>query len=142
MINDSKSTTVAATQAALTAIADNFPGREITLMIGGQAKAGSWSPLMDQLVRVTKQAKNVVCFGQDGNLLLNHCRAAGVSARLAKDVADGLSSALACTSAQGVILFSPGCASFDEFSNFEQRGERFRKLVELRRSVARSTTLL
>ncbi len=129
VINDSKSTTVAASQAALRAVADEFSGREIVLMLGGLSKAGSWDPLISEASRTRNLCRTVVCFGRDRGLLRSHLEERGFKTVLAENVRSGLDQALKLCNGKQVILFSPGCASFDEFSNFEQRGEFFKGLV-------------
>jgi len=129
VINDSKSTTVAATVAALHSVHEILPGRRVTLMIGGLAKAGSWDPLMKALHSRRADMAPVVCFGQDANLLASHCRSAGVPGVTAPSLRAGVEVALSGMSPDGVLLLSPGCASFDEFGDFEERGRVFKELA-------------
>lgn len=130
VINDSKSTTVAATEAALSAVAEAYPERNLVLMIGGQSKAGSWEPLIKQVSKTKNFCGKVVCFGQDRKLLRSHFEEAGFETELAANVHDGLSAALKLCNGKNVILFSPGCASFDEFTSFENRGDVFKGLLQ------------
>jgi UDP-N-acetylmuramoylalanine--D-glutamate ligase len=126
VINDSKSTTVAATVAALETVREYYASSRIVLMIGGLSKAGSWAPLLS---RATDPRISFVCFGQDGALLASHCRAAGVEHIVAGNLQDATAQALSLTIGGGVALLSPGCASFDEFKDFEHRGEAFKTFV-------------
>jgi len=48
---------------------------------------------------------------------------------LDRAVADAAADAEAATAGDPVVLLSPACASFDQFRNFEERGDAFRKLV-------------
>lgn len=128
-INDSKSTTVAASVAALRSVVGSFPERKITLMIGGLAKAGSWEPLFSLITEFQNQLHRTVCFGKDGNILANHCRRYSLPYVQAASLADGVAAAAAQSSPDDVILLSPGCASFDEFSDFEERGTVFKSIV-------------
>jgi len=128
-INDSKSTTVASAVAAVSTWNRAFPNSRLTLMIGGQAKAGSWLPLMSQLKEYSSRIAPVICFGGDGNLLASHCRAANIPATLAPKLSDAVEIARKSAQPTDVVLLSPGCASFDEFSNFEERGNMFKSLV-------------
>lgn len=129
VINDSKSTTVAASVAALTTVAEHFNGKSLALLIGGLSKAGSWEPLLKQCNKISGSLLPIVCFGKDGPLLGSHCRAAGLSYQVVPTLEDAVHAGLAATQAGGVVLLSPGCASFDQFTDFEQRGEVFKRCV-------------
>ncbi len=129
VINDSKSTTVAASVAALTTVRQAFPVQPVTLMLGGLAKAGSWKPLLDEVSRNRASMLPVVCFGKDGPLLGNHCRAAGIEHVIVPTLRDAAAQGLELTTRGGVVLLSPGCASFDEFSDFEHRGREFKRYI-------------
>ncbi len=132
VINDSKATTVAAAAAAVQCVRESFPSQRLQLMIGGFAKAGSWDPLLNLLVQHSSSLLPVICFGKDGPLLASHCRERGVPWQIAPSVAGAVeaSRTLANGSSDVVQLFSPGCASFDEFSDFEARGRCFKDLVQ------------
>ena len=129
IINDSKSTTVAASVAAVACVADSFAGRKITLLLGGLVKAGSWEPLMKLLKLERSRLREVICFGQDGKILLSHCRAAGLPCSITPRLREAVSAALSSISPGEIVLLSPGCASFDEFTDFEDRGRRFKEYV-------------
>lgn len=73
--------------------------------------------------------KRSVCFGKDGNLLANHCRRFSLPYVQAKDLQEAVSIAATQSSPQDIVLLSPGCASFDQFSDFEERGNVFKSLV-------------
>jgi len=55
---------------------------------------------------------------------------AGVPLHRCADLADAVRRATDAAEPGEVVLLSPACASFDAFENFEQRGERFREIVE------------
>ena len=129
IINDSKSTTVAASLAALTTVVDHFPSSPIVLMIGGLSKAGSWSPLLTKISEHRTGSLFVVCFGKDASLLASHCRARGVPHVVSTNLREATREALHRVSSGGVVLLSPGCASFDEFIDFEHRGAEFKRYV-------------
>ncbi|MBN8549039.1 MAG: UDP-N-acetylmuramoyl-L-alanine--D-glutamate ligase, partial [Deltaproteobacteria bacterium] len=128
-INDSKSTTVAASVAALTSVVERFPQRSISLLLGGLAKAGSWEPLMNLMQEKQAHLKRIICFGKDGNLLASHCRRHALPHVQAKTLQEAVSLVAAQTTVQDIVLLSPGCASFDQFSDFEERGNVFKSLV-------------
>lgn len=120
-VNDSKATNVDATLVALAAIE-----RPVVVMLGGRAKARSpWSNLLLPLAK----ARAVVCFGEAGPEIAAALRAGGESVVEAGSLGDGLQKARALARSGDVVLLSPACASFDEFSDFEHRGRVFAGLV-------------
>ena len=128
-VNDSKSTTVAAVISGITAIAEAFPERKITLMLGGLAKAGSFDPLMKVLSTQSNILNPIICFGGDARLINNYCRAFGLPTQTGSNLSEGVGAARSVSAPDDIILLSPGCASFDEFSDFEDRGRAFKGLV-------------
>lgn len=129
VVNDSKSTTVASTLAAFRAIVEAFPQAKISLLLGGQVKAGSWAPLMQELKRQQASLRAIVAFGADARILASHLQSAGLQYSQAQRVADAWQIAQQQSSPDDVLLFSPGAASFDEFRDFEERGRYFKQLV-------------
>lgn len=119
-VNDSKSTTVAAVKAAVLAT-----NKDIIIIMGGIDKSSDFS----SLVPVFKdRVKLVICFGKAAKLL--YCI---FSVEYLVNKRETLEEALeeACKYAEkgDTVLFSPGCSSFDQFKNFEHRGEVFKELV-------------
>ncbi len=131
IINDSKSTTVAASIAALSTVRRHFPQHRLVIMIGGLSKAGSWEPLLALIKAEGSFIEPVICFGKDGPLLASHCRAQHISCVVAATLRSGADLALESLDqlGQGVVLLTPGCASFDEFTDFEPRGTEFKRYV-------------
>lgn len=126
VINDSKSTTVAATVAALMSAISDYPDHSVTLFIGGLVKVGSWDPLFTAIRREQAQRPvRVICFGKDGPLLEEYALRSGLRVGRCATMADAVSSLPQSSSEREVILFSPGAASFDEFRDFEDRGDTF-----------------
>jgi UDP-N-acetylmuramoylalanine--D-glutamate ligase len=116
-VNDSKATNVAAALRALAAYADE----PVHLILGGSRKAEDFSPLA---AAIGPNVRSVHLIGETAGEL-----AAAIPA--AHDDGD-LAAALAHIEAQpgDVVLLSPACASYDQFRDFEQRGEEFRRLVQ------------
>lgn len=139
-LNDSKSTTVASTVEALKTCAQHYPGRPIVVMLGGQAKRGSWAPLAAALNQVRDRISEVVFFGRDGIGVRQNLNTAGLDGSVRTFDAVHLRGAVARVIEEApdgsLVLLSPGCASFDEFTGFEARGEAFVH------SVKEGTTLL
>lgn len=129
IINDSKATTVAAALSAWNAITSRYPNSKIVLMLGGLAKAGSWDPLFSGILRNLKALRSVICFGQDASLLYNHCKLAEIPAKRQGTLKEGTELAKSIAQEGDIILLTPGCASFDEFKSFEERGRAFKQYV-------------
>ncbi|MCA9273075.1 MAG: UDP-N-acetylmuramoyl-L-alanine--D-glutamate ligase [Phycisphaerales bacterium] len=114
--NDSKSTTPEATRLALEALR---PAR-VHLIVGGSDKGVDLAPIAD----LVRQSAALYCIGQTGETI---ARLAGI------EPVGTLSEAvrLAASNAKEgeAVVLSPGCASFDQFRSFEDRGNQFRDLV-------------
>jgi UDP-N-acetylmuramoylalanine--D-glutamate ligase len=121
-INDSKATNVASTIVALRA----FPGR-IRLIAGGRGKQQGFSPLA---APVRERCMAVYLIGEAAGELAAALEPAGVEIRLAGDLERAVTEAHAAATAGDVVLLSPACASYDQYPDFEARGEHFRALVE------------
>lgn len=137
-VNDSKATNVDAALKALTA----YHG-PVHVILGGSLKGGSF----DALAAGTEgRVKQVLLIGQAAALLeeaFGRRRAAAPAAtppfvRL-PDLEAAVRRAAAAAVPGDVVLLSPACASFDQYRNYEHRGEHFIELVEALRSGGRST---
>lgn len=122
-VNDSKGTNVGATLAAVEGLGREAPGRLI-LLLGGQGKDADFTPLAEP---VNNLCKAVFAYGEDGDQL---AEVIGPLAQRLDRMEDALQSAVAQASEGDTVLLSPACASFDQFRNFEHRGEVFRAQVE------------
>lgn len=122
-INDSKGTNVGATIAALYSITDT---RNIVLLLGGVAKGGDFT-LMEDILK--KHVKYLHIYGQDRDYIENQI-GDFCDHELNKNMKEAFASASKNADDNDVILLSPACASFDEFKNYEERGEAFEKLVK------------
>jgi len=118
-INDSKATNVDSLRVAL----ESFSA-PIVLIAGGRDKASPFEAL-GPLV-----AERVACLIAIGEAAERIRRAwPGAPAETAADLADAVARAARRARPGEVVLLSPGCASFDMFRNYEERGDRFRELV-------------
>lgn len=122
-VNDSKGTNVGATLSALTSLGADAP---IVLLAGGQSKGQDFSPLLPAL---QQYAKALIVFGEDGAMIASSCEGACESYQVA-DLAEAVRLARRLADVGDVVLLSPACASFDQFRNYEHRGEVFCQLVE------------
>ena len=121
--NDSKATNVDATLVALTAF---LPTRPIVLL-GGRDKGTDLAPLV---AACEENARAVVCFGEARERFLAAFAGSAVSPVLsAGTMEEALDAALSIAEDGDVVVLSPACASFDEFSCFEERGDVFKRLV-------------
>jgi UDP-N-acetylmuramoylalanine--D-glutamate ligase len=116
-VNDSKATNVAAALRALAAYEDE----PVHLILGGSRKGEDFAPLAGA---IGPNVRSVHLIGETADEL---------AAAISQAGRDGdLVTALAAIQAQpgDVVLFSPACASYDQFRDFEERGEEFRRLVQ------------
>jgi UDP-N-acetylmuramoylalanine--D-glutamate ligase len=120
-VNDSKATNVASTLVALA----SFPGG-IHLIAGGLGKQQDFSALAGP---VAKRCRAVYLIGEAAGELEQALAPAGVSLVQAGDLEHAVAAARTRARAGDVILLSPACASYDQYDNFEQRGDEFRALV-------------
>ena len=123
--NDSKATNVDATLKALAAFGEKRP----IVLLGGDDKGTDLSVLVAE---VQTHCKAAVCYGEAGPRFLEAFSGASVPTYAARHMADAFEEALSLASSGDIVLLSPACASFDEFNNFEQRGDVFRDLVTAR----------
>jgi len=117
-VNDSKATNVAATLRALAAYED-VPVR---LILGGSRKGEDLAPLAAAL---GPNIQAVYVIGETADEL---ARAIPDTIR-AGDLATAVDRAASAAQPGEVVLLSPACASYDQFRDFEQRGEEFKRLV-------------
>jgi UDP-N-acetylmuramoylalanine--D-glutamate ligase len=121
-VNDSKGTNVAATLRALA----SFPDARRLVILGGRGKQESYAPLGSAL---TLQ-DSAYLVGDAADEIAGALSAAGIPYRQSGTLATAVEQASADAEAGDVVLLSPACASFDQFTDFEERGDRFRALVE------------
>jgi UDP-N-acetylmuramoylalanine--D-glutamate ligase len=119
-VNDSKATNVAATLRALAA----YAAEPVRLIVGGRGKGQSFEPLGAGI------GPNVLAVYAIGEAAEELVGAIGPRATRSGDLATAVSRAAAEASPGDVVLLSPACASFDQFEDFERRGEEFRRLVQ------------
>ena len=124
--NDSKATNTDAVEKALTA----FPDDRVVLLLGGSDKG---TPLDSFARYVMDHVGAVVCFGAARERFIAAMEEAAqgheVDIAEAENLRDAVDVARTIAHAGDVILLSPACASFDEFSGFEERGRAFKAYV-------------
>jgi UDP-N-acetylmuramoylalanine--D-glutamate ligase len=121
-VNDSKATNIASTLVALEAL-----GHRVHVILGGDdAKGEDFGLLRDDVAARCRAAYLIgeaaprLATDLAGTVPLVDCERLEVAVERAS----------AAANAGEVVLLSPACASYDQFSNFEERGERFRELVK------------
>ncbi|MCJ2138915.1 UDP-N-acetylmuramoyl-L-alanine--D-glutamate ligase [Methylobacterium sp. E-066] len=122
-VNDSKATNADSTEKALTAF------RDIHWILGGKAKEGGIFPLVPYFQRVAHAyligaASDAFAATLEGVVPYTRCETLEVAVPKAAE------NAAASGAPEPVVLLSPACASYDQFRNFEIRGDRFRELVQ------------
>jgi UDP-N-acetylmuramoylalanine--D-glutamate ligase len=123
-VNDSKATNIASTQVALRAFSDRGP---IHLILGGQGKGQDFTALCDG---VRQSCRAVYLIGEDAPTIAAALAGADVQLRESGTLERAVAEAGMAAASGEVVLLSPACASFDQFTDFEARGERFSELVQ------------
>ena len=124
-VNDSLATTPEAAAAGLQA----YAGRPVVLIAGGASKGARFEELGAALAR---SAAALVTLGEEGPAIAAAARTAGFSGPVAADCPSmerAVRRAAELAPAGGVVLLSPGCASFGMFAGYAARGEAFRAAV-------------
>lgn len=118
--NDSKATSIAAMIKALEVI-----GKEVVLIAGGQDKGLNFRPLCSY----KNQLSSVVVYGEAREKIANALKPV-VDVHMVVTLQEAVECAKGLVKKDGIVLFSPGCASFDAFKNYAERGEAFRSYVK------------
>jgi UDP-N-acetylmuramoylalanine--D-glutamate ligase len=120
--NDSKATNLDAAERALAA----FPGRTVHAILGGRDKGARWTDLEPAL---RTRARRVLLVGEAAPAIAA-ALADAVPCVSCGTVASAVREGFAGAEPGDVVLLAPGCASYDQYANFEERGEDFRRAVE------------
>jgi UDP-N-acetylmuramoylalanine--D-glutamate ligase len=95
-------------------------------ILGGSLKGGGFEDLREP---VAERCRACYLIGEAADRLAADLAASGVPLRRCGDLARAVEAARAAAEPGEVVLLSPACASYDQFRDFEERGERFRSLV-------------
>jgi len=120
-INDSKATNVSSAAVAIDGME-----RPTVLLLGGRHKGEAYTPLADA---VRRNVKRVIAYGEAAPIIATDLRPVVDVVRLGSDFDEVIRAARAAARAGEAVLLSPACSSYDMFSNYEERGERFRALA-------------
>jgi UDP-N-acetylmuramoylalanine--D-glutamate ligase len=128
--DDSKATNPAAAACALTA----FPAGSIHLVLGGRDKGADWSALAEA---IRSRVRRVLLVGEAAPKL-RRLLAGSVPVRESETVPRAVADAFDGAVAGDAVLLAPGCASFDQYRNFAERGDDFRRAARSLRDPERS----
>ena len=121
-INDSKATNIDSVIVAI-----NTFKKPLVLILGGYDKGSNFRLLLPHIK--SSHVRDIVSFGDAGGQI-NTDLGDAVRSVLVTDLNSAVIKAQSMAAPGDIILLSPGCASFDEFSNFEERGLYFKSIVE------------
>ncbi|MBT3300104.1 MAG: UDP-N-acetylmuramoyl-L-alanine--D-glutamate ligase [Candidatus Marinimicrobia bacterium] len=121
-INDSKATNLDSVIVAL-----NSFSQPLILILGGRNKGADFHHLLPYVQ--VNQVKQIIAYGESRHDIVNSLGDA-VRSNTIIGLKDAIVTAKDLASPGDVILLSPGCASFDQFENYEARGQMFKKWVK------------
>ncbi len=122
-VNDSKATNVGAAVRAV----EGIPQEHLILLAGGEDKGSSYEPLKEAVL--ARHAKAVCVYGEAAGQLQETLGDALPTFRQTT-LEEAFGQAMSQADDGDFILLAPACASFDQFTNFEHRGDAFRQLVQ------------
>ena len=120
-VNDSKATNVTSALRGIESFDDG-----VHAILGGSLKGGGFAGLRPA---VAARCRACYLIGEAAGELRRDLGETGVELRDSGDLETAVTQAAASARAGEVVLLSPACASFDQFRDYEERGDRFRALV-------------
>ena len=121
--NDSKATNIASSLSALKSFKE-----DIFLLMGGSDKGENFALFFNAL---PTNVKKIFVYGRMANKIMRHAAIAGYNSISSfENLEQAFTEAVKNAYENCVILLSPACASFDQFKNYEERGEYFKFLVQ------------
>lgn len=121
-IDDSKSTTPQAAILAIKAVLDDLPDAAIHVILGGYDKG---SDLREMARFAGEHTASILAIGQTAQAITQAAQGLTAHVSNAQTLDTAVTQAISRASAGDVILLSPGCASWDQFANYEARGHAF-----------------
>jgi UDP-N-acetylmuramoylalanine--D-glutamate ligase len=121
-VNDSKATNTMAARRGIEA----YAGQPLRLILGGSLKGESFDDLAESL---PASVRSIDLIGEATDQLAFALGRAGRLYRRSGDLPTAVGAAAGDAEPGDVVLLSPACASYDQFRNYEERGEIFRRLV-------------
>ena len=120
-INDSKATNVGATLVALEAME-----RPTVLLLGGRHKGEPYAPLAAEIRRTVKR---VIAYGEAAPLIASELGGVTDVRSSGSSFEEVVALAGKSVAAGDAVLLSPACSSYDMFTSYEERGDRFREII-------------
>lgn len=120
-VNDSKATNVSSAARGI----ESFD-RGVHVILGGSLKGGGFEGLREP---VAARCRACYLIGEAAERLAADLDATGVPLRRCGDLDSAVEAARAAAEPGEVVLLSPACASYDQFTDYEERGDRFRALI-------------
>lgn len=117
-IDDSKSTTPEATLLAVSALRETWRSDQIHLIVGGYDKGADLTPISDLAPALAK----LYTIGTTGSRIATDSPSNAIES---ETLERAMAHILESVHTGDVVLLSPGCASWDQFTNYEERGQRF-----------------
>jgi UDP-N-acetylmuramoylalanine--D-glutamate ligase len=120
-VNDSKATNVNACWYALESMT-----KDVVWIVGGVDKGNDYAELGEM---VSEKVKAIICLGENNENIINAFTGKVDTIVQASSMQEAVTQSYALAAKQDVVLLSPACASFDLFTNYEDRGLQFKKEV-------------
>ncbi|WP_454055256.1 UDP-N-acetylmuramoyl-L-alanine--D-glutamate ligase [Clostridium sp. Marseille-Q7071] len=118
--NDSKATNIKSTQMALASFV-----KPTILLLGGLDRGHSFAELKDYLINV----KLIVAYGEAKMRINNFSMECGIPCKVVNTLEDATEIAYSSSDEGYVVILSPACAAWDQFKDFEARGNMFKEYV-------------
>lgn len=120
-INDSKATNVGAALVALQSME-----RPTVLLLGGRHKGEPYAPLTDEIRRTVKR---VIAYGEAAPIIASELSPVTDVVTAPNSLEEVVAEASSSAQPGDAVLLSPACSSYDMFTSYEERGDRFRQLA-------------
>ncbi len=118
--NDSKSTNPTSTKVALRAFK-----KPVILLLGGKDRNNDFDELKDEI----KKIKKIICFGETKEKIANFAKTNNILCEKSNSLNEAVEKSYRESDEGDIILLSPACASWDQYSSFEERGDEFKSIV-------------
>lgn len=127
--NDAKSTNWDATLTAISSINSDFPGQTKKLILGGKLR-GENDSITAHFKLIKESIDYIFLYGESADLIGTELLKLGFDNFYKANKLEDIFEESSVYDFNGVLIFSPAFPSFDQFNNYAQRGELFRKLIK------------